>query len=136
MCQCKRCRKYQFAPWVWKILLRRKYTQYSCLKNSMGRGTWQATAHGVAKSQTRLSMHECKAYQNLYWEVLSFSSQKNVNLLIENHISESVILLYFSNTHNRVCISLCSFSYSIILGPGNTVICYSSKQWAIIMPWV
>ena len=31
--------------------------QYSCLKNSMNRGAWQATVHGVAKSQTRLSMH-------------------------------------------------------------------------------
>ena len=29
--------------------------QYSCLENSTGRGAWWATAHGVAKSQTRLS---------------------------------------------------------------------------------
>ena len=29
--------------------------QYSCLENSMDRGAWWATAHGVAKSQTRLS---------------------------------------------------------------------------------
>ena len=29
--------------------------QYSCLENFMGRGAWQATVHGVAKSQTRLS---------------------------------------------------------------------------------
>ena len=28
---------------------------YSCLENSMYRGAWQATVHGVAKSQTRLS---------------------------------------------------------------------------------
>ena len=26
--------------------------QYSCLKNPMDRGAWQATAHGVAKSRT------------------------------------------------------------------------------------
>ena len=26
-----------------------------CLENPMDRGAWQATAHGVAKSQTRLS---------------------------------------------------------------------------------
>ena len=26
--------------------------QYSCLENSVDRGTWQATLHGVAKSQT------------------------------------------------------------------------------------
>ena len=29
--------------------------QYSCLENSMDRGTWWATVLGVAKSQTRLS---------------------------------------------------------------------------------
>ena len=29
--------------------------QYSCLENSMDRGTWWATVHGVTKSQTRLS---------------------------------------------------------------------------------
>ena len=29
--------------------------QYSGLENSMDRGAWQATVHGVAKSQTQLS---------------------------------------------------------------------------------
>ena len=29
--------------------------QYSCLENSMDRGAWWATTHGVAKSQTQLS---------------------------------------------------------------------------------
>ena len=29
--------------------------QYSCLKNSMGRGAWKATVHGATKSRTRLS---------------------------------------------------------------------------------
>ena len=29
--------------------------QYFCLENPMDRGAWQATVHGVAKSQTRLS---------------------------------------------------------------------------------
>ena len=29
--------------------------QHSCLENSMDRGAWWATAHGIAKSQTRLS---------------------------------------------------------------------------------
>ena len=34
--------------------------QYSCLENPMDRGAWQATVHGVTKSQTqlkRLSTH-------------------------------------------------------------------------------
>ena len=29
--------------------------QYSCLENPTDRGTWRATVHGVAKSQTRLN---------------------------------------------------------------------------------
>ena len=29
--------------------------QYSCLENPMCGGAWQATVHGVAKSQTQLS---------------------------------------------------------------------------------
>ena len=29
--------------------------QYSCLENSMDRGAWQATVHGVVKSQIQLS---------------------------------------------------------------------------------
>ena len=31
--------------------------QYSCLENSMDRGVWWATVHGIAKSWTRLSTH-------------------------------------------------------------------------------
>ena len=30
--------------------------QYSCLGNPKERGAWQATLHGAAKSQTRLSV--------------------------------------------------------------------------------
>ena len=29
--------------------------QYSCLENSMVRKAWQATVHGITKSQTRLN---------------------------------------------------------------------------------
>ena len=28
--------------------------QYSCLENSMDRGAWQATVHGIAQSQAQL----------------------------------------------------------------------------------
>ena len=31
--------------------------QYSCLENPMDRRAWQATIHGVTKSQTQLSKH-------------------------------------------------------------------------------
>ena len=35
--------------------------QYSCLRNSMDRGTWRATAPSVAKSQTQLSTGHTRA---------------------------------------------------------------------------
>ena len=40
--------------WVWKIPWRRDGNpfQYSCLENPMDRRAWQATVHGVTKSQT------------------------------------------------------------------------------------
>ena len=31
--------------------------QYSCLENSMDRGNWQPTVHGITKSRTQLSEH-------------------------------------------------------------------------------
>ena len=33
-----------------------KPLQYSCLENSIDRGVWQNTVHGVVKSWTRLNM--------------------------------------------------------------------------------
>ena len=41
------------SPWVGNS----NPLQYFCLENSINRGAWQATVHGVAKSRTWLSMH-------------------------------------------------------------------------------
>ena len=53
--------RHRFAPWVRKIPWGRKWQplQYSCLENSMDRGAWQATVHGVTKSWTQLSNWAC-----------------------------------------------------------------------------
>ena len=50
--------------------------QYSCLENSMDRGSWRATVHGVAKSWTRLSdFHltggDPESYVRLWQEMLT-----------------------------------------------------------------
>ena len=42
--------------------------QYSCLENSMDRGAWQATVHGVAKSCTWLIEHTCTHSHPLIWQ--------------------------------------------------------------------
>ena len=43
-------------PWIWRIPCGRKWqpTPVSCLENSMDRGDWCTTVHGVAKSRTQL----------------------------------------------------------------------------------
>ena len=55
--QCRRCKRHGFDPWVRKISWSRKWhpLQYSCLENSMDRGVWQVTVHGVTKNWTWLN---------------------------------------------------------------------------------
>ena len=50
-CKCRRferCKRLGFDPYVRKVPSRRKRLQYSCLGNSMNRGAWWATVHGIA----------------------------------------------------------------------------------------
>ena len=54
-CQSRRCKRCRFNPWVGKIPLEKGMATHSsilCLENPMDRGTWWATVHGVAQSQT------------------------------------------------------------------------------------
>ena len=53
-CQCKRCRRYGFDPWIRKIPWRRKWqpTPVFLPGKSMDRGAWRAAVHGVAESWT------------------------------------------------------------------------------------
>ena len=42
--------------------------QYSCLENSMDRGAWRATVHGVTESQTQLSSrHGTAGYEQTFY---------------------------------------------------------------------
>ena len=56
-CQCRRCRRHGFSPWVGKIPWRRKWQPAPVFlpENAMDRGAWWAIVHGVAKTQTTLS---------------------------------------------------------------------------------
>ena len=54
--------------------------QYPSLEKSTGRGTWQATAHGVTKSQTQLSdfdIGQLGVYDRFVHEVLSITQKRN-----------------------------------------------------------
>ena len=54
----------KFNPWVGKIPWRRKCNplQYSCLENPTDRGAWRTRVHGVAESQTHLSIYSIYTY--------------------------------------------------------------------------
>ena len=54
--------------------------QYSCLENSMDRGVWRTTVHGVVKSWIRLNMRpfHCKPSSAVVWTVLAFIPDHNV----------------------------------------------------------
>ena len=61
-CQCKRCKKCGFDPWVRESpgVGSSNSLQCSCWENSMDRGSWQAAVHGVAKDGAKLSAHPHK----------------------------------------------------------------------------
>ena len=102
--------------------------QYSCLKNPMNGGAWQATVHGVTKSQTRLSNFTCicvqpqsipKMHQQVESSPLSIAQ-------VQNHSQR-----YSSSNHDhnfrlieRACIRE-SHTLIMILGIGGT---YCSKS--------
>ena len=60
--------------------------QYSCLENSMDRGDWQVTVHGVAKSWTILSDFHFlfHLYLNTSW---------NITLLTKVHTVKAIVFL-------------------------------------------
>ena len=69
----RRCKRYRFDPWVWKIPWEgNEYLlQYSCLENSIDREVWWDTVYGVAKSQTYWATNTSLSYliQVIEWKL-------------------------------------------------------------------
>ena len=60
--------------------------QHSCLENLMDRGTWQATVHGVEKSQTQLSDYMFQALIILLFDRRNnIKKKKNKDHGIQHH---------------------------------------------------
>ena len=55
--------------------------QYSCLENSMDRGAWWTTVHGVTKSQTLLSIWACIKKSKRAWNISQVLLQRRLLLL-------------------------------------------------------
>ena len=58
--------------------------QYSCPENSMDRGAWWATVHGVKKSQTRPKQLSTRASKSQQWTQL-FAESWDLWVLLMNH---------------------------------------------------
>ena len=50
--------------------------QYSCLENPMDGGAWEAAAHGVTKSRTRLSDFTSLHLTSFYFDLILFSEKE------------------------------------------------------------
>ena len=51
-CQCRRQKRHGFSPWGSPGVGNGTPLRYSCLRNPMARGAWQAAVHMAAKSRT------------------------------------------------------------------------------------
>ena len=84
--------------------------QYSCLGNPMDWGEWQATVHGVAKSQARLSnwTTTCVIIFSQYFKLLSkviklHTSQHTAGILRDSHLQtlrHNFMLIWYVWTYN------------------------------------
>ena len=83
-CQCRRQKRSSFDPWVGKIQGNSNLLQYSCLGNSMDRGAWWATVHGVTKSQTWL--RQLSTVQGYKCRYLSFAQQLRVKRMFSGEL--------------------------------------------------
>ena len=73
---CLQCRRHGFNPWVGNIFWRRKWQPLwcSCLENSMNRGAWRATVHGVTRVRHNLATKPPTTY-------LFYTSSENLILI-------------------------------------------------------
>ena len=96
-CQCRRCKRPCVIPGFGRFPGEGngRPLQYSCLGNSTGIGSWWATVHAVAKSQTQLNDWAHKICDIIIIEIFI----KNCRNMWKN--THSVLLLFIcSNTDN------------------------------------
>ena len=71
--------------------------QNSWLGNPINRGSWQATVHGVAKSQTRLSEHAASYSEKKYTTVVKhFMGNKVLSQTHYLHFVDTIVHVLFS----------------------------------------
>ena len=68
--------------------------EYSCLENSIDRGAWWATVHGVTKSQTRLS-DNTQSFN--YWQIFNLSLVSLFSIVRSSAISNALNIFLYSS---------------------------------------
>ena len=99
--QCRRHKRCRFNLWVRNIPWSRKWQPIPVFlpgKNSMGRGAWQATVHGVATSQTQLST--CQQQQHVqFYSICHLCTLYNQDMKLLHYHKKppSCYILVFTN---------------------------------------
>ena len=77
----------------------------TCLENSMDRGAWLATVHGVAKNHTRLSTHAHTRFSNCASGYL-LEENKNTNQKRYMHLYINCSIIYSSQDMEATQVSI------------------------------
>ena len=88
-CQCRRCRRLRFDPWVRKIPWSRIWNllRYFCLENSMDRGAWQFQSMGLQRVRHDWAhTHIAHNTMNIIIEC-AFCFGYHLLLHLENHLA-------------------------------------------------
>ena len=96
----------------WEDPWRREWQppQNSCLENSMDRGVWQATVHGITEADTTEQLTHTP--QGIFFDPLPGSSLLSLNAFI------ALSSLEYKLQEGRKCICICSLLYPLYLIQG------------------
>ena len=104
---CLQCRRPGFNPWIRKISWRRQWQlQYSCLENSMDRGTWRATqSMGLQESDMTERLTLSLSDVLMYWicQVTQSSSSSYISSSILETASAALGRLQGGPEMDRQC---------------------------------
>ena len=95
-CQCRRLKRCRFSPWVERSPGKGHGNpfQYSCLKNPMERGAWQATVHRVEESQTQLKGFSTHTHTS-FSIVSPFLDQYLACSLLKSLYNSYIIIIFY-----------------------------------------
>ena len=103
--------------------------QYSRLENSTDRGTWQATVHGVAQSQTRLSAQACARHTHTHTHGSPrVDSSPSAQCLQEQINIHPWTTCWHSHTQTRVQ----AYEHTLYQGAGVSAPTNSSRQPGVL----